>query len=97
MIIKKLINRNLHVLGLKIAKYLNIEFHGVLVHWACYKVKTSIQDDHILSEKIIQKFKTSGHKLFSLSEVAKTAYDNGRRKLAIKVYLMVCNYLAFGA
>jgi hypothetical protein len=86
MIIKKLINRNLHILALKIAKYLNIEFHGVLVHWACFKVKTSTLEDNALSDKIIQKFKTSGHKLFSLSEVAKTAYDNGRRKLATKVF-----------
>lgn len=89
MIIKKLINRNLHVLGLKIAKYLKIEFHGVLVHWACYKVKTSMEDDFVLSEKIIQKFKSSGHNMFSLSEVAKTAYDNGRRKLAIKVFIFM--------
>jgi hypothetical protein len=91
MIIKKLINRNLHVLALKIAKYLNIEFHGVLVHWACYQVKTAAQDDNALSEKIIQKFKTSGHKMFSLSEVAKTAYEVGRRKLAIKVYYNAAN------
>ena len=85
MIIKKLINRNLHVLALKIAKYLNIEFHGVLVHWACHKIKTSIEDETVLSQKIIQKFQSCGHKMYSLSDVAKTAYDTGRRKLAIKV------------
>ncbi len=38
MILKRLLNRNCHLLALKIANYLELDVHGILIHWACFKV-----------------------------------------------------------
>jgi hypothetical protein len=41
VVVQRLLKRNLHLLALKIAKYLDLDCHGVLIHWACYKVCAS--------------------------------------------------------
>lgn len=85
MIIQRLLNRNLHLLALKIAKYLSIDFHGILIHWACYKIKNSTEDEQTLSRVIIERFHEHGQDFFSFTDVAKAAHETGRTQLAIKV------------
>jgi hypothetical protein len=87
VIVSRLLSRNLHVLALRISKYLSLDFHGVLIHWACHKIKVSNEDVTTLSRTIIEKFREYEHDFFSFTEVAQAAYESGRRNLAIKVIL----------
>jgi hypothetical protein len=37
-VVQRMLKRNLHLLAFKVASYLDLDYHGVLIHWACYKV-----------------------------------------------------------
>ncbi|KAG5894092.1 hypothetical protein JTB14_003948 [Gonioctena quinquepunctata] len=86
-LLKRLITRNHYYLALQIAKYLKLpEKEGtsfILVNWAKYKVSQSQLEEETVARKIAEKLGyTSG---ISYSEIASTASEYGRKKLAIKL------------
>ncbi|XP_017785891.1 PREDICTED: vacuolar protein sorting-associated protein 16 homolog [Nicrophorus vespilloides] len=87
-LLDRLVTRGQYFLAIQIAKYLKMpEKEGsnrILVHWAKYKVgKHQPVDDEMIAKEIGDKLGyTPG---ISYSEIAKTASDNGRTKLAIKL------------
>ncbi|XP_057651566.1 vacuolar protein sorting-associated protein 16 homolog [Diorhabda carinulata] len=86
-ILKRLITRNYYYLALQIARYLKLpEKEGIsyiLVHWAKYKVSQSHLEEESVAREIAEKLGYSSG--ISYSEIASTASDYGRRKLAIKL------------
>ncbi|CAG9864088.1 unnamed protein product [Phyllotreta striolata] len=86
-ILKRLITRNYYYLALQIAKYLKLpEQEGasyILVHWAKYKVSQSHLDEETVARDIADKLGYSSG--ISYSEIASTASEFGRKKLAIKL------------
>lgn len=86
-LLDRLITRNNYYLALQIAKYLKLsEKEGsshILVHWAKYKVSQSQLEEETVAREIAEKLGyTSG---ISYSEIASTASEYGRKKLAIKL------------
>ncbi|CAH0559319.1 unnamed protein product [Brassicogethes aeneus] len=87
VLLNRLITRNQYYLAILIAKYLNMpENDGtnhILVHWAKYKVSQSQLEEETVAREIAEKLGyTTG---ISYSEIASTAADHGRKKLAIKL------------
>ncbi|CAH1261291.1 unnamed protein product [Diabrotica balteata] len=86
-ILKRLITRNYYYLALQIAKYLKLpEKEGtsyILVHWAKYKVSQSHLEEETVAREIADKLGYSSG--ISYSEIASTASEYGRKKLAIKL------------
>ncbi|CAH1109343.1 unnamed protein product [Psylliodes chrysocephalus] len=86
-ILKRLITRNYYYLALQIAKYLKLpEEDGtsyILVHWAKYKVSQSHLEEETVAREIAEKLGYSSG--ISYSEIASTASEYGRKKLAIKL------------
>jgi hypothetical protein len=72
-----------------ICELLNMPIDRVLIHWACHKVRTSPEEEEVISRAIFDKLSdTSG---ISYSDVAKEAYSAGKIKLAtsvIEIYLV---------
>ncbi|VEN47400.1 unnamed protein product [Callosobruchus maculatus] len=86
-LLKRLITRNMYYLALQIAKYLKLsEKDGssyILVHWAKHKVGQSQLEEETVAREIAEKLgHTSG---ISYSDIAATASECGRKKLAIKL------------
>jgi hypothetical protein len=87
VLLDRLITRKEYFLALQIAKYLKMpEEEGsshILVHWAKYKVSQSHLEEETVAREIAEKLGyTPG---ISYSEIASTASQFGRRKLAIKL------------
>ncbi|XP_019868219.1 vacuolar protein sorting-associated protein 16 homolog [Aethina tumida] len=87
VLLNRLITRNNYYLAIQIAKYLNMAdsdgTNHILVHWAKYKVSQSQLEEETVAREIAEKLGyTTG---ISYSEIASTAADHGRRKLAIKL------------
>ncbi|XP_018576701.1 vacuolar protein sorting-associated protein 16 homolog isoform X1 [Anoplophora glabripennis] len=86
-LLDRLITRNNYYLALQIAQYLKLpDKEGsshILVHWAKYKVSQSQLEEETVAREIAEKLGyTSG---ISYSEIASTASEYGRKKLAIKL------------
>eukprot|EP00004_Rigifila_ramosa_P025520 TRINITY_DN7652_c0_g1_i1.p1 TRINITY_DN7652_c0_g1~~TRINITY_DN7652_c0_g1_i1.p1 ORF type:complete len:835 (-),score=183.11 TRINITY_DN7652_c0_g1_i1:116-2338(-) len=75
----RLVHRHHHLLALKICKYANIRPEGVLVHWACEKVKGD-GDDTEIRDAIVSKI---GNESVSYVQIAETANRVGRPELAV--------------
>ncbi|KAJ3259192.1 hypothetical protein HK103_002839 [Boothiomyces macroporosus] len=82
-LVSTLINRRLFSIAKSVCDYLEIPSDRVLISWACYKVKSSIEDEESVSRIIFDKL--SERKNISYAEVAKEAYRSGRTKLATKL------------
>ncbi|RCH85747.1 hypothetical protein CU098_002029, partial [Rhizopus stolonifer] len=83
VLIDRLINRNHHLLAIRIAEYLKLRTDKILIHWACEKIKTTTEDEDTVCRTIVEKLiKTPG---LSYAEIAKTAHDAGQTRLATKL------------
>ena len=84
-------NRNLHLLALRICQHLSIRPDIVLKHWASAKIArsrgTDGADDEEICAAIVNKFEKEGEKGVSYADIAKKAWEAGRTKLAT----MVCD------
>jgi len=80
-VVEHLVNRHLHFLAYRICEFLKMKPNRVLIHWACCKVrKTLEQSDEDVRDMIHRKLiRCAG---ISYVEVAQAAYDVGRKKLA---------------
>ncbi|KAJ3129946.1 hypothetical protein HK098_007212 [Nowakowskiella sp. JEL0407] len=84
VLINRLVNRHHHLLALRVCEYLGINKDRVLIHWACAKIKRSVDDEDTLCRLIVEKL--GGDKTgLSFAEVAKTAYQSGHTKLATRL------------
>ncbi|KAI7898789.1 Vps16, C-terminal region-domain-containing protein [Cokeromyces recurvatus] len=82
-LINRLMNRNHHLLAIRIAEYLQLRTDKILIHWACEKIKSSAEDEETLCRTIVDKLaKKSG---LSYAEIAKTAHNAGQTRLATKL------------
>lgn len=79
-LVQRLINRQEYLLALKISEYLRLPVDAIYVHWARRKVRTSNSDETSIREEIVRKL--NGKRGVSFEEVARAAYDEGRRELA---------------
>ena len=79
---KVLLNRNLHLLAMKIGTYLGMKIDSVLIHWACQKIKKYEGNANIV-QLIVDKLKDVP--ALSYAEIAKTAFRAGQSKLAISL------------
>lgn len=82
ILIERLIARHHHLVAWRICKYLDIKGERVLVHWACAKVKSSV-DEASTCNLIVKKL--SALPGISFAEVASTAYKHGRPELATRL------------
>ncbi|KAG2191805.1 hypothetical protein INT46_001161 [Mucor plumbeus] len=83
VLIDRLINRNNHLLAIRIAEYLKLRTDKILIHWACEKIKSSTEDEEAICRTIVNKLaKKPG---LSYAEIAKTAHDAGQTRLATKL------------
>ncbi|KAG5439417.1 hypothetical protein PCANB_001991 [Pneumocystis canis] len=82
-LIERLISRKKHFLALKICEYLLLPSDKVYIHWACMKIKFSIDDEESIYKIITERIPLK--KGVSFKEIAKTACDEGKQKLATKL------------
>ncbi|KAF2723728.1 vacuolar protein sorting-associated protein 16 [Polychaeton citri CBS 116435] len=79
-LVQRLVNRQEYLLALKISEYLHLPVDRIYVHWARQKARSSTTDEDAICEEIVRKL--SGKRGISFEEIARTAYDEGRTKLA---------------
>ncbi|KAJ3299233.1 hypothetical protein HK104_009629 [Borealophlyctis nickersoniae] len=84
VLINRLVNRNHHLLALRMCEYLKINRDRVLIHWACAKIKRSLEDEDTLCRIIVDKLGGDSAGM-SYTEIAKAAYEAGQTKLATKL------------
>eukprot|EP00002_Diphylleia_rotans_P004919 TRINITY_DN1382_c0_g2_i1.p1 TRINITY_DN1382_c0_g2~~TRINITY_DN1382_c0_g2_i1.p1 ORF type:complete len:828 (-),score=186.60 TRINITY_DN1382_c0_g2_i1:1462-3921(-) len=79
VLIDRLVNRRHHLLALKICQSLNMKVDKVMVHWACDKVQSSMDDGEIRAV-IVEKLKDIPG--ISFATIAYTAFKKGKPDLA---------------
>lgn len=82
-LILRLTNRQEYLLALKISEYLHLPVDKIYVHWARHKVRASRVNEDTICDEIVHKL--NGKRGISFEEVARAAYDDGRREVAIKL------------
>ncbi|KAK9476082.1 Vps16, N-terminal region-domain-containing protein [Lipomyces japonicus] len=82
-LINRLINRNRFPLALKLTEYLHLPIDKIYIRWSCCKVKQSLEDDATVCKTIVNKLKVIPG--ISYEDIARTAYDEGRTKLATQL------------
>ncbi|KAI5807059.1 Vps16, N-terminal region-domain-containing protein [Geopyxis carbonaria] len=82
-LIQRLVNRQQHLLALRISDYLRLPTDRIHIHWACMKVRMSTDDEDSICRMIVSKL--TGKRGISFEEIARTAYDEGRTPLATKL------------
>lgn len=82
-LIERLIARQKHFLALKICEYLRLPSDKVYTHWACMKIKFSSDDEESIYRAIVERL--SSKKGVSFEKIAKTACDEGKQKLAVRL------------
>ena len=85
-IVQRLVNRRQYLLALRLSEYLRLPTEKIYVHWASQKVRVSSEDEDSICQAIVQKLK--GKPGVAFEEIARTAYDEGRGRLAT----MLLNY-----
>jgi hypothetical protein len=85
-LIERLINRQEHLLALRISEYLRLPMDKIYIHWACLKVRLSAEDEDAICRLIVTKL--SGKRGIAFDEIAKAAYNEGRGRLATLVRLL---------
>ncbi|KIY47376.1 vacuolar protein sorting-associated protein 16 [Fistulina hepatica ATCC 64428] len=89
-LITRLTARNMHLLALRISAFLSLKRDVVLRHWASAKILrtrqgTEFADDDEVCRVIVAKFEELGGADVSYAEIAKRAWEAGRRGLATKL------------
>lgn len=79
-LVQRLVNRQDYLLALRVSEYLHLPVDRIYVHWARQKVRTSQSNEDMICEEIVRKL--NGKRGISFEEVARTAFDEGRGKLA---------------
>ena len=82
-LVRRLINRHEYLLALKISSYLRLPTDRIYVHWASQKVRIGTEDEETISRLIVNKL--SGKRGISFEEIARSAYDEGRGRLATEL------------
>ncbi|KKA28062.1 hypothetical protein TD95_001564 [Thielaviopsis punctulata] len=82
-LVGRLLSRNEYLLALRVAEYLRLPTDGIYVHWAKAKVKLGTEDDETICRLVVEKLK--GKPGVSFEEIAHTAYDEGRGRLATQL------------
>ncbi|KAK3322210.1 Vps16, N-terminal region-domain-containing protein [Apodospora peruviana] len=82
-LIARLLNRHEYLLALRIAGYLRLPTDKIYVHWASAKVRVGTEDDDSICRKIVEKL--SGKPGISFEAIARSAYDEGRGRLATEL------------
>lgn len=87
ILINRLVNRLEHLLAMRICDHMDLrqQKHTVLEHWACAKIRSSdhTEDHGALGKAIINKLDVCPG--ISFGRIARTAYDNELKELAINV------------
>lgn len=82
-LIQRLLNRHEYLLALKIAGYLKLPTDKIYVHWASSKVRLGSDDDDTICRLIVERL--AGKPGISFEEIARTAYHEGRGRLATEL------------
>ncbi|KAL0634996.1 Vacuolar protein sorting-associated protein 16 [Maublancomyces gigas] len=82
-LIQRLVNRQQHLLALRVSEYLRLPTDRIYIHWACMKVRLSKDDEDSICRMVVMKL--TGKRGISFEEIARTAYDEGRGKLATQL------------
>lgn len=82
-LVERLLSRNEYLLALRVAEYLRLPTDGIYVHWAKAKVKLGTEDDETICRLVVEKLK--GKPGVSFEEIAHTAYNEGRGRLATQL------------
>lgn len=85
-LIQRLVNRQHHLLALRISFYLRLPTDPIYIHWASLKVRHSTDDDDSICRLIVSKLRsTPNTRLIPFESIARTAYDEGRHRLATQL------------
>lgn len=82
-LVRRLLNRHEYLLALKIAGYLKLPSDRIYVHWASTKVRVGTEDDDTICRLIVERL--SGKPGISFEEIARSAYHEGRARLATEL------------
>lgn len=82
-LIQRLLNRAEYLLAIKISEYLRLPTDRIYIHWACRKVRVSVDDEDTIARTIVQRLKSKPG--ISFEEIARTAFDEGRGRLATEL------------
>lgn len=82
-LIARLLNRHEYLLALRIAGYLRLPTDKIYVHWASAKVRVLTENDESICRKIVEKL--SGKPGISFEAIARSAYNEGRGRLATEL------------
>jgi hypothetical protein len=82
-LVKRLVNRHEYLLALRISEYLRLPTNRIYVHWASQKVRVSADDEDSICRLIVKKL--DGKQGVSFEEIARSAYDEGRGRLATEL------------
>ncbi|KAK6348946.1 hypothetical protein TWF730_009707 [Orbilia blumenaviensis] len=82
-LIERLVARQEHLLALRISDYLSLPTDKIYIHWACMKVKLSVDDEDTICRTIVSKL--SGKRGIAFDEIAKSAFEEGRGRLATQL------------
>eukprot|EP00762_Andalucia_godoyi_P003514 ANDGO_04278.mRNA.1 Vacuolar protein sorting-associated protein 16 homolog len=88
-VVRKLVERNKHLLAVRVCDWLRLKVDMVLVHWACQKVKFDSSPDQEILQIIREKL--SNFSNIPYHEIASAAFQGGKRKLAIQLLEMETN------
>ncbi|KAF8533406.1 Vps16, N-terminal region-domain-containing protein [Trichophaea hybrida] len=82
-LIQRLVNRQQHLLALRVSEHLRLPTDRIYIHWACMKVRMSSDDEDTICRMVVAKL--NGKRGISFEEIARTAYDEGRGRLATQL------------
>ncbi|KAH8154271.1 uncharacterized protein LAJ45_02039 [Morchella importuna] len=82
-LITRLTSRQQHLLALRVSEYLRLPTDKIHIHWACQKVRHSQDDEDLICRTVVAKL--TGLRGISFEEIARTAYDEGRGRLATQL------------
>ncbi|KAA8914859.1 Vps16, N-terminal region-domain-containing protein [Sphaerosporella brunnea] len=82
-LIQRLVNRQQHLLALRVSEHLRLPTDRIYIHWACMKVRQSSDDEDSICRMVVSKL--MGKRGISFEEIARTAYEEGRGRLATQL------------
>ncbi|RKP16669.1 hypothetical protein ROZALSC1DRAFT_31443, partial [Rozella allomycis CSF55] len=81
-IIERLIERNLHLMAIKISQFIKHPVDKIVMDWACQKINCN-DEDHQVYNTIVSKLSQTPLSGISYSEIAKIAFSKGKVNLAV--------------
>lgn len=82
-LVQRVVNRGEYLLALRVSEYLRLPTERIYVRWASQKVRVSSEDEESICRAIVTKL--NGKRGVAFEEIAKTAYDEGRGRLATQL------------